>query len=126
MIIKFIATEFGVHEESDLISCGASNERPDQENHYFFVQRFFEQYEEDEGEIYFEIDDQLNGGYEVISNCILNKNLLKIQLNKGCKWYPDLEKIIVILPHSTDEIQEFEKGFTKLFCNHEEKFKVVA
>ncbi|MCP4294549.1 MAG: hypothetical protein GY786_02980 [Proteobacteria bacterium] len=126
MIIKFKATEFGVHEESELISCGASNTESDQEYHYLFVQKLFEQDELEESEIYFEIDDQINGGYEMITNCILNRNLLEIRLNKGCKWYPDLEKIIVILPHSTEEIQEFANGFTKLFCNHEEKFKVDA
>lgn len=125
MIIKFKATEFGVHEESDAISCGASNEGSDQESHCLFFQRFFEDNGLEDGEIYFEIDDQINGEYDVVSNCTLKKNLLEIILKKGCKWYPDLEKIIIVLPDNKDEIQDFANGFVKMFSNHEEIFKVI-
>lgn len=126
MIIQFEATEFGMLEESDMISCGASNYESDLENHYFFIQRFLEKDEVDEGEIYFEIDDRINSGYELITSCILNKNLLEIRLKKGFKWYPDLNKVIVILPTNTEEILEFAYGLKLMFYNHKEILKVTA
>lgn len=126
MIIQFEATEFGMLEESDMIFCGASNYESDLENHYFFIQRFLEKDEVDEGEIYFEIDDRINSGYELITSCILNNNLLEIRLKKGFKWYPDLNKVIVILPTNTEEILEFAYGLKLMFYNHKKVLKVTA
>ena len=126
MIIKFKATEFGVHEEFDYITCGVSNSESDQEEHYFFFHRFFDQDGWDKGKIYFEIDDQINGSYEMVTKCILNNNIFEIRLSKGCDWYSKLEKIIVSLPNRPDEIIDFTNGLKKLFSINEDILNIIV
>ncbi|SLM33040.1 hypothetical protein MTBBW1_850028 [Desulfamplus magnetovallimortis] len=116
MIIEFEATEFGVHEEPDYITCGASNTESDKDQHYFFLQRSFDENGWDDGKIYFEIDYKENGNYEIVTKCILNGNLFDIRLRKGCN--AGIEKILVILPNRSDEIKDFANGLKKLFYNN--------
>jgi len=64
LMIEFTASEIGYYEEYETISCGASNADSDEENHYINFQRASEIGSPDDDGVYFEIDDQINGGYD--------------------------------------------------------------
>ena len=70
-MIEFKATEIGYIEELDTVSCGASNAEGHGKYHYINFQRASQIGSSDDEGIYFEIDGQINGGYNIIKSCEL-------------------------------------------------------
>ena len=93
--MQFVATEVGEAIEFGVLSCGATRSNPSDESHYVLVQANLD--EPDESGVYFEIDDQINGGYQRLQRVQLIESELVFTLNQGTVWYPNLEQISVDL-----------------------------
>ena len=96
-LIRFVATEAGSLTENGVLTCGASNSKSDDEYHYVNIQAHVDGPDPDGWGVYFEIDDQANGGYERLSRVTLSGSQLILTLKQGTRWYPDLEQIVVDL-----------------------------
>ena len=95
--LEFIATEVGTITDFGVLSCGAAGN-----GHYVTVQANL--HEPDEWGVYFEIDDQINGSYDVLRNVQLTDRKLVFTLNRGTNWYPNLEQVAVNL-HNVDSAE---------------------
>lgn len=96
-MIRFVATEAGSSTENGVLSCGASNSKSGDEYHYINIQAHVDGPDPDGWGVYFEIDDQVNGGYEQLSRVTLSGAQLVLTLKQGTNGYPDLEQIVVDL-----------------------------
>ena len=96
-LIRFVATEAGSLTENGVLSCGASNSKSEDEYHYVNIQAHVDGPDPGGWGVYFEIDDQANGGYERLFRVTLSGPQLVLALKQGTRWYPDLEQIIVDL-----------------------------
>lgn len=96
-MIRFVATEAGALTENGVLSCGASNSKSEDEYHYVNIQAHLDGPDPDGWGVYFEIDDQANGGYERLEQVRLSGSQIVLTLKQGTRWYPDLEEIVVDL-----------------------------
>lgn len=95
--IRFVATEAGALTKNGVLSCGASNSKSNDEYHYINIQAHVDGPDPDGWGVFFEIDDQANGGYERLEHVCLSGSQLVLTLKQGTRWYPDLEQIVVDL-----------------------------
>ena len=107
-LIRFVATEAGSYTENGILSCGASNSQSDGEHHYFSIQAHIDSPDPDGWGVYFEIDDQANGGYESLAEVGLRGSELVLTLKQGTRLYPDLEQVVIDLgavsEHEMDDL----------------------
>lgn len=102
-MIRFVATEAGSITENGVLSCGASNSKSDDEYHYVNIQAHVDGPDPDGWGVYFEIDDQANGGYECLERVRRKGSELILTLKQGTNWYPDLSEIVVDLRAVTEQ-----------------------
>lgn len=97
MELRFSATEIGCVEQDGVLVCGASNSKTDAGYHYFTIQAWadLEMEEEDGDGLYFEVDDQINGGYDLLSSCEVTREHITIHLLHDVPWHPGLARIVV-------------------------------
>jgi hypothetical protein len=124
MKITFKATEFGTDDDGYALVCGASNSASEEdEYHYFTLQRSSDPEDEDDWGIHFEIDDQINGGYNLLKSCEYNTKSVHLFLYKGTDWYPELREIEVILPNDDQGYEIFTKALSRIFHDRKEDLK---
>ena len=102
-LIRFVATEAGSVTENRVLTCGASNSTSDDEYHYVSIQAHVDGPDPDGWGVYFEIDDQANGGYERLERVRQRGSELVLTLKQGTRWYPDLREIVVDLRAVTEQ-----------------------
>lgn len=123
--IRFVATEVGTAIEFGVLSCGASTSRLLDECHYIIVQANLD--EPDEWGVYFEIDDQINGGYQRLQKVQLVDSRLVLSLNQGTDWYPELEQITVDLSKvDTAEVESLRAALDSCLEQCDLKVEVTA
>ncbi len=125
-MIEFSATEIGYYEEFGVVSCGASNAAGAEEYHYINFQRPLAiGGAEDEG-VYFEIDDQLCGGYNIVASCELQPGALVITLSKTFKGMNSELIVVRFEAHASKGLQPIDEGLRKVFVGHENLLRIVA
>ena len=122
--IEFVATEAGAVTDFGVLSCGASNAQSADKGHYVNVQANLE--EPDEWGVYFEIDDQINGGYRKIRRVQLVDSKLTFSVAPGMKWYPNLERITVDLSKiDTADVEALQRALDKCLSQCDLKVEVT-
>lgn len=125
MDIKFIATEIGYYEEYNTVSCGASNAAGNEEYHYINFQRSVEIGCFDDQGIYFEIDDQINGGYNIIQHCKIEPEVLTIKLKDSFDKLPGKTITVEFSSMNSDRFLPINEGLRKIFKGHEDRFTEI-
>lgn len=125
MDIKFIATEIGYYEEYNTVSCGASNAASNEEYHYINFQRSVEIGCADDQGIYFEIDDQINGGYNTIQHCKTEPGVLIIKLKDSFDKLPGKTITVEFASINFDGLLPINEGLKKIFIGYEDKFTEI-
>ncbi len=122
-MIEFTATEIGYleEEEYETLSCGASNADSSEPYHYINFQRAIEIEKDDDG-VYFEIDDQINGGYNIIEHCELRENQLIVRLKSEFKEKPSEIIVVKFSSLATEGLLPINHGLSKVFKGQEERF----
>ena len=121
--MQFVATEVGEATESGVFSCGAARSTSPNESHYVMVQANLD--EPDEWGVYFEFDDQGNGGYQRLQRVQLVESELVFTLTQGTDGYPNLEQISVDLGDIEDaEVESLRKALDKCLEQCELKVEV--
>jgi len=116
MEIHFNATELGCVEENDALICGAANTGSAEPYHYITIQGFADPEDEDGSGIHFEIDDQINGNYNLLASCSVSRSELRVELTRDVDWYPGLERVVVdcsAIP--SEQVDEMIAGLQRLF-----------
>lgn len=123
-MIKFTATEIGCLEEKEYetVSCGASNADSTEPYHYINFQRSIEIKKDDDG-VYFEIDDQINGGYNIVESCELKENELIVMLKPDFKEMPSEKIVVSFNSQATEGLLPINQGLRKVFKGYEERYK---
>ena len=115
-VLEFVATEAGTVQDGDVLTSGASNGAGTDENHSVIFCRTLDETEDDFGAVYFEVDDQANGGDSLVSFCSLSRFRLTVTLVQPVSWYPDVKTIRVNLASVTDsEFDQFASGLEEIF-----------
>lgn len=125
MDIKFRAAEIGYYEEYDTISCGASNAADNEEYHYINFQRPVKIGCPDDQGIYFEIDDQINGGYNTIQHCKIAPGVLTIKLKDSFEKLPGATITIEFSSMNSDGLLPINEGLRKVFIGYEDVFTEI-
>ncbi len=127
MELRFEATEIGCLEQYDALVCGASNSKSDEPYHYITIQGWAEpDYPDDEHRPHFEIDDQINGDYNLLKSCSVSRSCLTVELNHGVSWYPNLRRVVVDIHSATDaQFESLVSGLRRVFRDRPEGFTVI-
>ena len=127
MELRFNATEIGCVEKDDALVCGASNSKSDESYHYMTIQGWADpDYPDDEHRPHFEIDDQINGNYDLLVACSVSRSHLTVELSHGVSWYPDLRRVVVAIRSATDaEFDSLVSGIRRVFHDRPEGFTVL-
>lgn len=117
MELRFNATDVVCVEENDVRICGASNSKSDEPCHYIMFQQWVDpDFPDDEQRPHFEIDDQINGEYDLLGACSISRDELTVQVLHGVPWYPDLQKIVVGIGNvTTAEFDSFVAGMKCIY-----------
>ena len=122
MILRFDATECGMMTQDRNIICGASNAGSKEENHTLIfcgpaTRDFDSNYE-----IYFEIDDQSQGGENNLKEVrFLQNKLLIVPLPESDIPYTEID---VSLNCTDDAIEKFKAGLRLIFRNSIDKLHI--
>lgn len=104
MELRFEATEIGCVEQNDALVCGASNSKSDAAYHYVTIQGWADPDDpDDEHRPHFEVDDQINGGYDLLASCSITRSHFTVQLHHDVPWYPNLSRVVVGIASATPE-----------------------
>lgn len=122
MEIRFRATEIGYYEEYDMVSCGASNAASNEEYHYINFQRPVKIGCSDDEGIYFEIDDQINGGYNIIQHCKIAPGVITIKLKDSFDTLPGKTITVEFASMNSDGLLPINEGLRKIFKGYEDRF----
>ncbi len=125
-MIELVATEAGCIEECETISCGASNAKGTDAYHYINFQRASEYGGTDDNGVYFEIDDQINGGYNIVDLCELREDKLIITLSNCFDRMPNEIVEVSISSLGKEDITLFKTGLEKIFFGYEKQFNKSA
>lgn len=117
--MEFKATEIGYYEEYDTVSCGASNADSTDEYHYINFQRASKIGSADDEGIYFEIDDQIQGGYNLISEILIRDNSIKVLFNDGASDIPFNEITVTFDSPASEGLESIIDGLQKVFKGYE-------
>jgi hypothetical protein len=123
-MVEFFATEIGYYEDLGVVSCGASNAKSTEEYHYINFQRSLDVGGSDDEGVYFEIDDQSQGGYNNIADCELHpdKLIVKLAAPFGCM---ESNSIVVRFGAPASEgLSSIEQGLKKVFVGYENLLKI--
>ena len=116
MELRFNATEIGCVEEEGSLVCGASNSKPHEPYHYITIQGCSDPDDEDYDGIHFEIDDQINGDYDLLASCAIARTELTVNLLRDVPWHPGVQRVTVDLSSaSADHFDALVDGLRRLF-----------
>ena len=123
MILNFNATECGMMTQDSNIICGASNVGSEGENHsLIFCGPETNDFDSNYG-IYFEIDDQSQGGENNLKEVRLIQN--KLSVVPLPEFDIPYTEINVNLNCSDNNIEEFKTGLRLVFRNSPEKLHIT-
>lgn len=123
--MHFVATEVGEATEFGILTCGATHSGSTGESHYVIVQANLN--DPDEWGPYFEVDDQINGGYQFVQRVQLVESTLEFTLKQGTVWYPNLEQISVNLGDiEAADVESLRKALDKCLKQCELKVEILA
>lgn len=127
MELRFEATEIGCVEQDCVLVCGASNSKSDEFYHYITIQGWADpDHPDDEHRPHFEIDDQINGNYDLLDSCFVSRSHLTVELSHGVSSYPDLRRVVIGIRSATDaEFESLVSGFQRVFHDRPESFIVI-
>jgi len=112
--MKFIARECGMRIDKGVITAGASNANFAGKNHSFvFVAN---PNQPDPEGTYFEIDDQIYGGYQNVKSVFFYKNGVKIIFTKLLVQRFNYTELNVVINNMND-FNKLKEGITKV-CNN--------
>ena len=117
--MEFKATEIGYYEEYDTVLCGASNADSTDDYHYISFQRPTEIGSTDDEGVYFEIDDQSQGGYDLISEITIKENFIKVRLKNIAGDIPYNEITVNFDSPASEGLQSIIEGLQKVFIGYE-------
>jgi hypothetical protein len=126
MNIRFKATECGTQTTGRVVMVGASNSKSKDEYHYIAMQALLDSKTEQEKAIHFEIDDQINGNYDLLKSCECTPNALLVHLSKGVRWYPELRSVEVDLAGAKVHYSELVAGLRQVFENCPNRLTIAA
>jgi hypothetical protein len=128
MELRFKASELGCFDQGDVLICGASNSVEDQPYHYVAIQGWADSdYPDDEHRLHFEVDDQINGNYDLLKACALTRNEFTLELNYEVTWYPGVRRIVVDCENVTNEqLQSLADGLRRLFRDRLEDLNISS
>lgn len=113
MELRFNATEIGCFEEDGALVCGASNASSDDPYHYITIQGCPDRGDEDG--IHFEIDDQINGDYNLLASCSISRSQFTVDLLHDVPWHPGLRRVVVDCGTApADQVDAFIAGLRRL------------
>lgn len=116
MELRFNATEIGCREEEGALVCGASNSKSDEPYHYIIIQGCSDPNDEDDDGIHFEIDDQINGNYNLLASCFISRSQIAVDLLHDVPWHPGLRRVVVgCHTASVDQFDALVAGLRRLF-----------
>jgi len=116
MELRFNATEIGCTEEEGALVCGASNSKSDEPYHYITIQGCSDPDDEDDDGIHFEIDDQINGNYNLLASCAVSRSQITVDLLHDVPWHPGVRRIVVGCGSAPGEqFDAFIAGLRRLF-----------
>ena len=117
--MEFKATEIGYYEEYYTVICGASNGDSTDDYHYISFQRPIEIGSTDHEGIYFEIDDQIHGGCDLISEITIKENFIKVKLKNSAGDIPYNEITVNFDSPASEDLQSIIQGLQKVFIGYE-------
>ena len=116
MILQFKATEIGCVDDGFALICGASNSKSDDDYHYITIQGCSDPEDEDDDGIHFEIDDQINGDYDLLRTCHISRTQVTVKLSRDVPWHPGLQTVVVDCAFITQaEMDTLIAGLRRLF-----------
>lgn len=121
-MIRFKAIEIGCLDDPDALNCGASNAAGSEEYHYINFQRAAEIDGNDDEGIYFEIDDQINSGYNIIECCEINQNQLIVRLSDNFQEMPGEVIVVEFDSPSSEGMRPIHEGLAMIFIGYENLF----
>jgi hypothetical protein len=125
MELRFNATEVGCVEDEGALVCGASNAKSEDPFHYITIQGYADPGDEDDDGIYFEIDDQINGDYNLLASCSISRGQLTVELLRDVPWHPELRRVVVGCDTApAEELTALVAGLRRLFRNRLEDLHV--
>ncbi len=116
MVLQFQATEIGCEDDGFALVCGASNSKADEPYHYITIQGCSDPDDEDDDGIHFEIDDQINGNYDLLRACHVSRSQIFVDLHHDVPWHPGLERVIIDCAAASEaEFDSLVTGLRRLF-----------
>jgi len=117
MELRFNATEIGCTEDEGALLCGASNSMDDAAPyHYIIISGCSDPDDGDDDGTYFEIDDQINGNYNLLTSCTVSSGEITIGLLHGVPWHPDLNRVVIGCESATrEQFDGLVAGLRRLF-----------
>ena len=116
MELRFTATEIGCVEEDGALVCGASNSKSDAPYHYITIQGNSDPDDGDNDGVHFEIDDQINGNYDLLASCSVSRDQITVDLLRDVPWHPGLRRVVVDFGDTPKEqFEELVTGLRRLF-----------
>lgn len=110
--------------------CGASNAESSADYHYVTLQQSAEDADEpddEERDIHFEIDDQINSGYDLVRECRLTRDEWRLSVSGEFEWYPNLQEIVIDLTAIDDDAwHALRTGLQRTFREHADRLHVEA
>lgn len=114
-MLQFKATEITCVDDGFALVCGASNSKADEPYHYITIQGCTDPDDEEDG-IHFELDDQINGNYNLLRSCHVSRSQIFVDLHHDVPWHLGLERVIVdCAAISEAEFHAFVAGLRRLF-----------
>jgi hypothetical protein len=126
MELRFNATEIGCTEQDGTLVCGASNSKSDEPYHYITIQGWSDPDDEDDHGIHFEIDDQINGDYNLLASCSVSRTQITVELLNDVPWHAGLRRVIVGCGNApAGELEALIGGLRRLFRDRPEDLYIA-
>ena len=123
MELRFNATEVGCFEDEGALVCGASNSKDDAPYHYITIQGSSDP--DDEDGIHFEIDDQINGNYNLLASCAVSRRQIMIDLLHDVPWHPGLTCVVVDCESAkSEQFDGLVAGLRRIFRDRPEDLRI--
>jgi hypothetical protein len=116
--VTFTADEAGTSEDDGVVTTGVRG----RDEYLLFIGDPDDTDIEDE-RMYFEYRDQINGGYDCIKVCVLDRFRLDVELSKPIDQYKAIEGFHVTLKLSDKQQETLTAGLKKVFRNKPDVLK---
>ncbi|RDE19672.1 hypothetical protein DV711_12375 [Motiliproteus coralliicola] len=127
MVLEFTATEASTTEEFDTVISGARGSE-DSSGHFQYVvfQRGVTLGDDDDWGVHLEYSDQINSGYNCISQCEVSRSHLEIHLSKPFDRLPNIRCFKITFDIGDEAYSSFVKGLNHIFSDQNEIYRVIV